>query len=101
MNISQLKSKIAAQTAPLVTKFKRYHVLIFLLTFLGIYGFLIIRVSNLTQSEPTSAQLGESLGEVKRLRLDQDSIDNLLELEEQNIEVRSLFEQARDNPFTE
>lgn len=101
MNISQLKKSLAIRLKPLIDNFKRYHVSLFIVTFLGVYGFLVMRVSSLTQSEPTTAELSESLGSVKRLQLDQDSIDKLEELEEQSIEVQALFQKARDNPFTE
>lgn len=101
MKLNLNRAAVSAQIAPLIDKFRRYNVFIFIVTFLGVYGFLILQVSSLTQSEPTAAELNESLGTVKRLKLDQESIDKLEELEEQNIEVQTLFQQARDNPFTE
>lgn len=95
------KDKLLGSAAPLLKRIRRYHVFLFILTFLSIYGFLIMRVGNLTQSEPPAVELDTSQNAIRRLRLDQASINQLKELEAQNIEVRALFKQARDNPFTE
>lgn len=95
------KSQLVNRIAPLAAKFKRYRVFLFIVTFLGIYAFLIVRINSLTQGEPSVSELNQGPGTIKRLQLDQDSVNKLKELEEQNIEVRALFKQARDNPFTE
>lgn len=95
------KSRLINNITPLAAKLKRYRMFLFIVTFLGIYAFLIIRIDSLTQSEPSIGELGQGPDTIKRLRLDQDSVNKLKELEEQNIEVRALFQQARDNPFTE
>lgn len=97
MNISQLTSRII----PLVAYVKKYAVLLFALFFLGMYGFLVYRIDTLVNSEPDPAAIDESLNTVKRLRVDQGSIDKMLQLEEENVEVKSLFQQARENPFKE
>lgn len=94
-------SVIASKLQPIIGYAKRYRVILFTLFFLGMYGFLIYQISVLAQSEPDSAAVGESLSTVKRLQIDQDSIDKVLELEEQNVEVKTLFQQARQNPFNE
>ena len=52
-------------------------------------------------TEPGADALSQQQQTVKQLRIDQNSIDSILELEEQNIDVRSLFKQARENPFNE
>lgn len=97
MNISQITGRII----PLITLIKKYAVLIFALFFLGMYGFLIYRIDTLVNSEPDPAAIDESLNTVKRLKIDQSSINKMLQLEEENVEVKSLFQQARKNPFTE
>lgn len=95
------KSVIISQLTPIAGIIKRYRVTLFLVSFLAIYGFLVIRINHLVQNEPTMTQLDQEKDSVKRLQLDQDTIDKLLELEAQNIEVQALFKDARENPFTE
>jgi hypothetical protein len=94
-------SIITSRLLPIIGYAKRYRVILFALFLLGMYGFLIYQISVLSQSEPDPATVSESLSTVKRLQIDQESIDKVLELEEQNVEVKTLFQQARQNPFNE
>lgn len=94
-------TSIQAKLQSILSGIRQHRIIIFLLFFLGMYGFLIYQVGVLTEGEADQAAITEKLDTVKRLQIDQKSIDSLLKLEEQNIEVKSLFKQARDNPFTE
>ena len=80
---------------------KRHNVTLFIVFFLGIYSLLIYQINIYINSEPSAQQLDEQISQSGKISIDQESIDRLLELEEQNIEVKTLFEQARDNPFNE
>lgn len=90
-----------AKLQPLLAKINRYRVLLFALVFLGIYGFLTVRTNQFTLQEPTQQAISERLQSVKRITIDKDSINKLKQLEEQNVEVRSLLNNARNNPFSE
>ncbi len=78
---------------------QRYASFIFILSILFIYVFLVFRVGMLAQAEPSEDAVAEKANTVKRLKLDQPSIDKIQQLQDQNIGVKSLFESARDNPF--
>ena len=93
--------ELPSQIQPVINLFKRYEVMIFIIIFVGLYSFLVMRINTLTQSEPTITDLTSEEKTIQRLKVDQEAVDKILELEEHNIEVKSLFEQARDNPFTE
>lgn len=99
MNID--KTKLISQTRPVLDILKRYGVFIFVMVFLGIYLFLVQYIGQLIQAEPTQSAVDSSIKPVTRLKIDQDAVKQMTELEAQNIEARSLFEQARENPFTE
>lgn len=73
-------------------------IMAFVLIF-GIYGFLILQISKATQKDVvTTTSQAET---IKRLKIDQASIDKIQKLEDQNVSVKSLFESARNNPFQE
>lgn len=95
INIKQINSMISAGLARL----KVYATFIFMISILLIYAFLIVRISVLTQAEPSETAVTEQTNTIKRLKLDQNSIDKIQQLEDQNIGVQSLFEAARENPF--
>ena len=94
-------SKILVKFSPITNAIKRYRVTILVVIYVCMYAFLIMRINTLVNSEPSSSLVTDQLKTVQRLNIDKDSIDTILQLEEQNIQVKSLFKQARDNPFTE
>ncbi len=93
--------KLAEKIKPLFRFLKRYAVLIFIVAIVGIYGFLVFRINSLVQTEPSEDAVTEKLQNVKRPKIDQSAIDKIQQLQGQNIEVKSLFDQARNNPFSE
>jgi hypothetical protein len=97
LDLDTIKSKLA----PILHRLQQYMVLIFILGFLGIYGFLIFRINILAGSEPSDEAVAEKLNTVQRPRVDQQAVDKIDQLQAQNIEVQTLFNQARSNPFVE
>lgn len=93
--------KLPAKIAPLIKKVRQYIVFIFFILLIGMYGFLVYRINTLTSTEPDETKVTEQLQTIKRPRIDQDAVNKIQELEDENIEVQSIFEQARENPFSE
>lgn len=92
---------IQIKLRPAIKLFKQYAAFIFVLVFLGAYVFLVQRVGHLIQEDPSQAAIDSKLKPVNRLKVDEQAVKKITELETQNIEVKSLFDQARQNPFTE
>ena len=61
-------------------KFQRYAVIVFIVILVGLYGYLVLQISSSATKEPTQAQVMEELGTVKRLKIDQDSINKIQKL---------------------
>ncbi len=80
---------------------KRYTMLILFFILSGMYGFLAYRINTLTQAEPSDEAVTEKLKTVPRPRIDKADIVKMQKLEKGNVEVKTLFEDARKNPFTE
>ena len=80
---------------------QRYLVIIAVVLVIGVYGFLVLQISSGTQKEPTEDEVTSQLSTIKRLKIDQDSIDKIQQLKSQNVTVQSLFESARNDPFQE
>lgn len=92
---------ILIKLQPAIKLFKQYAAFAFILVFLCAYVFLVQRIGHLIQDEPTQAAIDSKLKPVNRLKVDEEAVKKITELETQNIEVQSLFDQARQNPFTE
>lgn len=90
---------IAKKFTPLVHKVQQSLSFIAILFILLSCGFLVYRIGTLTNIEPTQEQISEKLKDVRRPKIDQEAINQIQTLESENIEVQSLFKEARDNPF--
>jgi hypothetical protein len=82
-------------------KLQRYSAFIFIIAVLGVYSFLVFQIGQLSGNEPDDDSVNEQLKTAPRIKIDQDSINKIKQLEDQNIGVQSLFKTARDNPFLE
>lgn len=97
LDLKDLPAKLLSITGVL----RRYVVLIFIIGFLGIYGFLVMRINTLSSAEPDEDAVTERLSTARQTTVDKDTIEKIKQLQEQNVEVQTLFQQARDNPFSE
>lgn len=75
--------------------------IVFAVILVMVYGFLVLRIGLLSRAEPNIDAVDEALLEIKRPRIDKDAVAKIYELRDQNIQVQTLFQQARENPFTE
>lgn len=98
MEVKDIPSKVLL---PYANKLKRYLPFLFILILLGLYAYLILQVNELTQAEADETEVLEQLHSTSRPQIDQQAIDRILELQDQNVQVEALFQEARDNPFSE
>lgn len=86
---------------PYLALAKKYAGFLFTLAFLLVCLFLVQRIGHLIQDEPSQSAIDAKLKPVNQLKIDQDAIKKITDLESQNVDVKTLFDQARQNPFTE
>ena len=92
---------ITTKLSTLLKTLKRYTTFSFVIGFLLIYAFLVLRINLLNRREPTDDAVTDKLQSVQRPKIDKDVLGKIQALEDQNVQVQSLFKQARDNPFSE
>ena len=81
---------------------QKYAAFSFVIIFLCIYVFLVQHIGQLINSEASPQAVTEtSTKPISRLKVDKSAAQQMEQLESQNIEVQTLFNQARQNPFTE
>ncbi|MFZ1324318.1 MAG: hypothetical protein WAQ57_04145 [Candidatus Saccharimonadales bacterium] len=81
--------------------FRRYVVIICFVIFGAMYGYLVFTSSNQAARNPSDAEINERLQASKRTKLDDSAAKALQELSDQSVEIQSLFDDARNNPFSE
>jgi hypothetical protein len=88
---------------PLITKYSKKYgkhtAFMLLIVVLLTYVYVVARISALSKAEPPANQAPDSSSLIPRVN--QKSIDQIQSLESNNTQIHSLFEQARDNPFSE
>lgn len=80
---------------------KKYTLFICILAVLGIFVFIVWQIRQYSSVQPTSDQVITKVNELNTPKLDQDAVNKILMLEDENITVEALFNQARENPFQE
>lgn len=92
---------IIKRFAPLKEKALRYRVVLFVFLVGLIYGFILYRINVYANVEPAKSTLDERLLEVKRVKIDEEAINKIEDLQDRNVNIESLFDNGRANPFQE
>jgi hypothetical protein len=77
-----------------------YRIALFILLLVGMYGFLVWRVSTLANVEPDSTAVAAKAPPA-RPKIDKATLDKIKQLQDGSVNVQTLFNQARQNPFQE
>jgi hypothetical protein len=78
---------------------ERYSLLLFVALVVILYGFLLFRINSLNSAQPSSAAIESKVEAGKTLRIDQKVVHQLQSLQDNSVSVKTLFNQARSNPF--
>lgn len=99
MNID-LKT-IPAKLSPLINSIKEYSGFIIVLIVLLSYGFIIWQIRSYVVQSPSETKVSEEVLKLNLPKVDEQAIQAIEQLEDNNIQVKALFENARQNPFVD
>lgn len=102
MKKTKLPTKL--NTENLVAKLliiKRYTLVLFIILLAGTYGFVLYRINSLTSLQPTEESINSQVQAAKVPKIDKAVVDQLKTLQDNSVNVQTLFEQARTSPFQE
>jgi len=89
--------KLIEQARPLLKAIKPYRALLFFVMLAALYGYIIVKINsfnNVTAPDITTSTNSQ-------VHLDKNVISKIEDLQENSVSVKTLFDQARDNPFNE
>lgn len=92
---------IPARISDLLEPVKKYAILLFIVVVAGVYGFLVFRINGMQSTVPTSTGDTQRGTLVATPRIDPNLVTQLQQLQDNSVSVKSLFDQARSNPFQE
>lgn len=90
---------ITAKLTIVRDKVGRYAIIIFIICVALVFGFLTIKIANYSNDEPNDAQIEERLSTLKTVKLNDEAVQKIEELQDRNINLESLFNNGRANPF--
>ena len=92
---------LPSKFTPVLNFLKRYAVFISIIVVLSIAVFFVFRINQYSRMEPSDQAVEDKLQTVQRPKVDQSVLNKIQELKDQNVQVQTLFDQARNNPFNE
>ncbi len=99
MNLNLNSPTIKNQIVPIKNFVYRYSLILFILFVVVVLGFMTIRISYYSNLEPNEFQIEEKQTLLKPVKLDDNAVSKVNELQEKNITIESLFDNGRANPF--
>jgi hypothetical protein len=66
-----------------------------------LFGFVVNQIRLYATAEPNEDALLENLEATNTVRIDEETVSAIKKLESTNVDVETLFDDARDNPFQE
>lgn len=101
MSLEINKTNLNKFVGSTISAAKKYGLIIFIVTGLLISSYLILSINSLLNKEPSEASIAEKSKLNQATKIDESAVNTIKELRSANVEVKTLFEQSRDNPFQE
>lgn len=92
---------LASRLTSLETYAAHYSVLLFLLLLLVVYGFVVFRIMSYSNVEPSQGEITSQVKAAATPRVSPTVVQQMLSLQDHSVDVKALFDQARNNPFQE
>lgn len=99
MNID--KEQITLKLQKALSIGQQHLALIIIVLFCSLYGYIILQISAISNNEPDEAQVSEQIQAVSKPKVNEQTAEIIQGLQDQNVNVQAIFNEARDNPFSE
>jgi hypothetical protein len=95
LNLKDLQEEVVG----ILQQVRRYAVVIFLVFVAILYGFILMRVNNLSNAQPSSDAVSSQVKAAQIPHIDPSVVNQIESLQNNSVNVQSLFNQERSNPF--
>jgi hypothetical protein len=100
MKDKNLKDQIAKLSAR-AESLQKYSLPAFVVFVVLLYGFLMFRINTLSNASPSTTVIDDQVKGAHVPHIDQAIVSQLQSLQDNSVSVKSLFTEARANPFQE
>jgi len=102
MKNSNLSLKeLGPQLVAVLNKLNRYAGMLILLLVAGVYGFVLFRINELSNVQPSESDVSAQAASASIPKIDPHVVRQLEAMKDNSVNVQTLFDQARGNPFSE
>lgn len=95
------KADILSKLSILGEYIKRFRFIIVFIIFSSMYGYIILKVNEINLQKPDNNEINEKVTSAPSARINQELADKITGMENQNVQIKTLFNEARKNPFDE
>ena len=95
LNMGDLQAKLGS----FGRKIGAYKVFLFFLVVAALYGFIVWRINAFNNTAPSTSE--QTAKTVSQPRIDPATVAKLQSLQDNSVNVQTLFDSARQNPFQE
>lgn len=95
------KTYLLQKLSFIITFIKRYRFILAFVVFTSLYAYVLVQVNNITAREPSETAIQAKATAAPKTRVDKELVQQIEQLEEQNVQVKTIFSEARKNPFSE
>ena len=95
------KVSLAALASKALKLLTDYAVVWFFVLLIGVYGFAAFKIYTSQTAEPTDVAVNAEVRATTTPHVDQKVISEMQSLQDHSVNVKTLFDQARSNPFQE
>ncbi len=99
MNID--KDSLTAYKDKVLIYLQRHALFLGIAAFGILYVYIVLQATSLATKKPDEAVVSKQFQSVPHPKVNKDVAKTIEGLESQNIHVQAIFDQARDNPFSE
>lgn len=100
-NITISADSLKATLGQVAKVLNKYRVFLFFLIVASLYGFIVWRINVLAVASPTEEDVKTAQQQNQSLKIDESVVQKMLTLKDNSQSVQTLFDDARDNPFSE
>lgn len=86
---------------PVIEYIKNHSTFFLVLIFCILAGYILTLTNQITNSEPTQESINAKLRSVPKPTIETSVTKTILELEDRNTNIQTIFKDARQNPFSE
>jgi hypothetical protein len=98
-NINLNLNDLPALLGGFMRKVSAYKVFLFFLLVAALYGFIVFRINTFSNTPPSTSE--ETAQGAAQPHIDPDTVAKIQSLQDNSVNVQSLFDSARENPFQE